>query len=64
MLKICFPSCQSCDCNLAGSINEVCDSNGKCACKDLVVGTKCDTCLEGTSNLNFLNPFGCSKSRC
>lgn len=55
-------ACSPCGCNLAGSLNQYCDSiRGTCNCKAFVTGEKCDVCIPGTSNLEFSNPFGCSK---
>ena len=41
---------QDCDCTENGSINQECDDNGQCNCKDNVGGMKCDVC--------DLNTFG------
>ena len=55
-------SCSPCGCNTAGSQNQYCNSfTGDCRCKDFVTGSKCDRCIQGTSNLEASNPFGCSK---
>ena len=35
---------QDCNCSEVGSINQVCDDNGQCNCKDNVCGLKCDAC--------------------
>ena len=57
-------SCTPCDCNIAGSLDSTCNSRtGQCYCKQFVTGTKCNTCVAGTSNLNINNPFGCSKCK-
>ncbi|KAG8442156.1 hypothetical protein GDO86_011091 [Hymenochirus boettgeri] len=38
-------SCQKCDCNPSGSLNNVCDRlTGQCSCKVGVTGRLCDTC--------------------
>lgn len=51
-----------CACNPAGSLDQYCDQNsGQCECKPLVTGTKCNVCVQGSSNLDPKNPFGCSK---
>ena len=40
----------ACDCNPDGSVNHLCDDNGKCTCNEHVVGDKCDSCAEGYAN--------------
>ena len=37
----------ACECNTDGSVNELCDDNGRCTCNDHVVGDKCDACATG-----------------
>ena len=37
----------ACDCNPDGSVNHLCDDNGKCTCNEHVVGDKCDSCATG-----------------
>ena len=37
-----------CNCNQAGSENDVCDGNtGECSCKTGFTGNKCDKCYPG-----------------
>uniref|UniRef100_UPI00398F6349 usherin isoform X1 n=1 Tax=Pristiophorus japonicus TaxID=55135 RepID=UPI00398F6349 len=56
-------SCQSCNCNPAGSVNGTChQTNGLCFCKQFVTGLKCDVCVHNTSHLDANNTFGCSKT--
>lgn len=55
--------CEPCGCNPVGSVDNFCELNGQCLCKDLVTGTKCDVCVEGSSGLSILNPQGCSRSK-
>ena len=38
----------ACDCNVEGSNNTSCDSEGKCACNDNIYGDKCDKCKAGS----------------
>eukprot|EP00794_Sanderia_malayensis_P020024 gene20024-21985_t len=53
--------CTSCGCSTAGSSQPTCDATGRCtSCKANVIGTKCDQCKAGTSNLQASNPYGCS----
>ena len=57
-------SCSTCDCNLAGSLDQECDLvTGDCNCKTFVTGAKCSQCIPGTSNLDIINPYGCSKCK-
>ena len=57
-------SCSTCDCNLAGSLDQECDLvTGDCNCKTFVQGSKCSQCIPGTSNLDIVNPYGCSKCK-
>ena len=37
----------ACECNSDGSVNELCDDNGRCTCNEHVVGDKCDACAVG-----------------
>ncbi|KAJ1157569.1 hypothetical protein NDU88_010275 [Pleurodeles waltl] len=55
--------CRSCGCHPAGALNGSCHSvTGKCFCKQFTKGFKCETCAPNSSNLDILNPFGCSKT--
>lgn len=59
--------CQPCDCDLSGVINSslTCErGTGNCACKPLVTGRRCDTCLNGFFNLTTDNPDGCVACIC
>ena len=38
----------ACDCNVEGSNNTSCDSEGKCDCNDNIYGDKCDKCKAGS----------------
>ncbi|XP_034047896.1 LOW QUALITY PROTEIN: laminin subunit gamma-3 [Thalassophryne amazonica] len=53
----CFP----CHCNINGSISLQCDAEGRCACRDGVIGQKCDTCQAG---FHSLGPGGCRACEC
>ena len=33
---------KACECNEEGSISNACNSDGKCYCKDNIMGDKCD----------------------
>lgn len=60
-----FPNCRPCDCNEAGTEEEVCDSfNGRCLCKENVQGSRCDQCRVGTFHLDPTNPKGCTSCFC
>ena len=37
----------ACDCNPDGSVNHLCDDNGKCTCKENMTGDKCDRADDG-----------------
>ena len=37
-----------CQCNPKGSVDDFCDVDGKCTCKDEFTGNKCDQCADGT----------------
>ncbi|MGH0167527.1 UNVERIFIED_CONTAM: hypothetical protein FKN15_052759, partial [Acipenser sinensis] len=39
--------CQTCNCNLAGSLSDTCDDEGQCPCVPGVAGEKCDRCAHG-----------------
>ncbi|XP_018411554.1 PREDICTED: usherin [Nanorana parkeri] len=53
--------CQPCSCNTAGAVNGSCHSiSGQCFCKQFVRGITCDECIEGASNMDVNNPYGCS----
>lgn len=68
-----FPFCKSCECDPSGTDVEKCDpetercqcdESGTCPCKANVVGTKCDTCKNGTFGLQADNPNGCTACFC
>ncbi|XP_073409429.1 usherin [Dendrobates tinctorius] len=55
--------CQSCSCNTAGTVSTGCHAvSGQCSCKEFVSGTNCSLCIEGSSNLDGNNPYGCSST--
>ncbi|XP_059188801.1 laminin subunit alpha-5 isoform X2 [Centropristis striata] len=60
-----YPNCRPCDCNDAGTEEEVCDSfTGQCLCKENVQGSRCDQCRVGTFHLDPTNPKGCTSCFC
>uniref|UniRef100_A0A8C7JXD6 Laminin subunit alpha-5 n=1 Tax=Oncorhynchus kisutch TaxID=8019 RepID=A0A8C7JXD6_ONCKI len=60
-----YPNCRPCDCNEAGTEEEVCDSSvGRCLCKENVQGGRCDQCRVGTFHLDPTNPKGCTSCFC
>ena len=57
--------CMPCECNLAGSMNPVCNkTTGQCPCKEYSVGRQCDTCPSGFYGLSVNNAEGCLKCQC
>ena len=38
--------------------------NAECLCKPKVEGEKCDTCTDGTFDLQQMNPDGCTECFC
>ncbi|KAF3860796.1 hypothetical protein F7725_001051, partial [Dissostichus mawsoni] len=60
-----YPNCRLCDCNDAGTEEEVCDYfTGQCLCKENVQGSRCDQCRIGTFHLDPTNPKGCTSCFC
>ncbi|XP_031700147.1 laminin subunit alpha-5 isoform X2 [Anarrhichthys ocellatus] len=60
-----YPNCRLCDCNEAGTEEEVCDSfTGQCLCKENAQGSRCDQCRVGTFHLDPTNPKGCTSCFC
>ena len=61
--------CAACDCDPIGSEHGgECESRtdvlldlvaGRCICKRLVMGRRCDTCMDGYWNMKADNPDGC-----
>lgn len=50
----------ACQCSSAGSLHTACHlTTGKCSCKDNVEGHNCDSCKDGTYNLDTANQQGC-----
>ena len=59
--------CSPCNCNTAGTFDGVDTCNivtGQCLCKANTVGTQCDQCRNGTTDLSASNPLGCSVCQC
>ncbi|KAK6307053.1 hypothetical protein J4Q44_G00222010 [Coregonus suidteri] len=55
--------CQACGCNSIGGVNGSCHpETGRCQCKALVTGDRCDRCISGASHLDPDNHLGCSKA--
>ncbi|CAH0382822.1 unnamed protein product [Bemisia tabaci] len=60
-----FPHCVACQCDLRGTIPEICNqNNAECFCKLNVEGPACDICKEGTFNIQAKNNDGCTKCFC
>ncbi|XP_052001042.1 usherin [Xyrauchen texanus] len=54
--------CEPCGCDPVGGFNGSCHpQTGQCLCKLFVTGNKCDTCVEGASQMDPNNYLGCSK---
>ncbi|MGH0134036.1 UNVERIFIED_CONTAM: hypothetical protein FKN15_022884 [Acipenser sinensis] len=53
--------CQTCNCNLAGSVSDTCDDEGQCPCVPGVTGEKCDTCAHGFYDFQ---DDGCTRKYC
>ena len=61
--------CDACNCDIHGTLesaNLACNKQtGKCRCKTLVVGQKCDSCVTGYFyGLDKYHPTGCLKCQC
>ncbi|KAM6979899.1 usherin [Aplochiton taeniatus] len=55
--------CQACHCDPRGSLEGSCQPDtGRCPCKGLVAGDKCDACVPGAGRLEARNHLGCSKA--
>ncbi|KAK7100839.1 laminin subunit alpha-like isoform X2 [Littorina saxatilis] len=60
-----FPYCRRCDCDPAGTEEEICDQvTSQCLCKSNVLGQRCDQCPEGSFHLSADNPTGCTRCFC
>lgn len=56
---------RDCNCNLAGSVSEDCNSNtGMCECKESIQGQNCSQCKDGSFNIQMNNPSGCQPCFC
>ncbi|XP_041481150.1 laminin subunit gamma-1-like [Lytechinus variegatus] len=53
--------CQPCNCDQTGSLNQQCDSAGRCQCKVGVGGDKCNQCLP---NYYDFSEGGCRSCEC
>ena len=59
--------CEQCACDTKGTVggSGQCDrQSGKCICKPLVIGQRCNRCKVGTFGLNQSNPNGCEPCNC
>uniref|UniRef100_A0A6J0SY58 Laminin subunit alpha-3 n=1 Tax=Pogona vitticeps TaxID=103695 RepID=A0A6J0SY58_9SAUR len=55
-----YPFCQTCDCDLAGTQPEICDSHGRCLCRSEVDGHQCNVCRTGYHSFPFCQACRCS----
>lgn len=73
ILRLIFNKCKACMCDKSGSVNDAkCDPvtdpslgliAGRCHCKPLVEGQRCDRCQNGYFNLTAENPDGCERKK-
>ncbi|XP_062312043.1 usherin-like, partial [Osmerus eperlanus] len=55
--------CVQCNCDPVGSVDAKCHpDSGRCVCKALVTGERCDSCVSGASHMDPNNYLGCSKA--
>ena len=55
----------ACECNLTGSMEFECDAlSGECTCKPNVIGSKCNSCMEGFYMRNSSSFDGCQPCDC
>lgn len=60
-----FPYCEYCQCDTRGTQEDICDqATAECFCKKNVVGPQCETCREGTFDLQESNEDGCAECFC
>uniref|UniRef100_S4RWQ1 LAMC1 protein n=1 Tax=Petromyzon marinus TaxID=7757 RepID=S4RWQ1_PETMA len=53
--------CLPCNCNPVGSYSRQCDEQGRCSCKQGVMGERCDQCLPG---FHSMDEAGCRPCTC
>ncbi|XP_078721548.1 laminin subunit gamma-1 isoform X1 [Lampetra fluviatilis] len=53
--------CLPCNCNPVGSYSRQCDQQGRCSCKQGVMGERCDQCLPG---FHSMDEAGCRLCTC
>ncbi|XP_042299302.1 laminin subunit alpha-3-like [Sceloporus undulatus] len=54
-----YPFCQKCECNLAGTVPEVCDFQGRCLCRSEVDDIHCNSCRPGYHSFPFCQECNC-----
>ncbi|XP_053252360.1 laminin subunit alpha-3 [Podarcis raffonei] len=57
-----YPFCQMCECNLAGTLPEICDFLGRCLCRVGVDGFQCNACQPGYYSFPFCQECNCDTS--
>merc|ERR1711884_394623 len=40
-----FPTCEACQCDVQGSVDNTCNAEGVCTCNHGYTGDKCDECI-------------------
>ncbi|XP_068196189.1 laminin subunit alpha-3-like isoform X2 [Antennarius striatus] len=54
-------SCQSCTCDYRGTMKKVCDTSGRCLCRQGVEGDRCDRCQSGYHSFPDCQACRCSE---
>jgi len=56
--------CEACQCDPNGSVDLQCSLDGKCSCKEGVVGDKCDMCEANYWDFPSVADVGCKSCKC
>nr|CAB3254668.1 basement membrane-specific heparan sulfate proteoglycan core protein-like [Phallusia mammillata] len=60
----CRQSASNCDCDPSGAVDNTCDSEGQCNCKESTQGSNCGECRPGFFHLSFEYNGGCLPCFC